>query len=133
MENRTTDLLNIRTGIKTVIIDDNMSLDEYFQNETIRPAVKFQHELLIYSFKSYVKKHKNVFLNLSTDKKLNYIDTILQKDIKYKNSLIGIIIGVFTIEEYKKYIENSSGLNKRVMNIITERLKNNLVRFESKL
>jgi len=37
-----------------------------------------------------------------------------------------MIIGHFSIEEYLMYIENSSALNKRMMNITKERLLSNI-------
>jgi hypothetical protein len=42
--------------------------------------------------------------------------------MKFRNSVKGMIIGQFTIEEYALYIQNSSALNKRMMNIVKERL-----------
>lgn len=54
---------------------------------------------------------------------MQYIENVIQKDIKFRNSLKGIIIGLFTISEYKEYIQNSSNLNKRMMNLLIERLK----------
>jgi len=130
MKNRSQDLLRIRLGVKTTTINDNMGANEYFQNNTIRPAIQFQHELLIASFKNYINKHKNVFYDLPIDKKLIYIDTALHKDIKFRNSLKGILIGVFTTEEYHTYIKDSSRLNKRMMNLVIEHLKDNVLRFE---
>ena len=55
---------------------------------------------------------------------MNYIENAIQRDIKFRNSLKGIIIGMFTITEYKEYIQNSSNINKRMMNLLIERLKN---------
>ena len=127
MDNRTNDLLKIRLGVKTASLSKNMSSDEYFQNATIRPAIKFQSSLLIEAFKNYIQKHKNVFYKLDTDKKMEYIENAIQKDIKFRNSLKGIVIGAFTVNEYKIYILNSSALNKRMMNIVVERLKDNLL------
>lgn len=132
MKNRTNNLLSNRINIETVKLNGSISSNEYFQNNTIRPVVKYQHELLIHSFINYIKKHKYLYLNLSTINKLNYIDTALQKDNKFRNTIIGIIIGAFTIEEYIKYLDDSSALNKRIVNIIAERLKTNLLRYELK-
>lgn len=127
MDNRTNDLLKIRLGIKTTSIKRNMSVEEYFQNTTLRPAIKFQNDLLIEAFKNYVKKHKNVFHSLSIDKKLHYIENAIQRDIKFRNSLKGMIIGVFSVGEYKEYTKNSSALNKRMMSIVIERLKDKVL------
>lgn len=123
MDNRTNDLLKIRLGVKSASISDNMSEDEHFQNVTIRPAIKFQNELLIEAFKNYINKHKGFYYGLSADKKMRYIENAIQKDVKFRNSLKGIVIGAFTVEEYKTYIQNSSALNKRMMNIVIEFLK----------
>ena len=130
MKNRSQDLLRIRLGIKTTTINSSMGANEYFQNTTIRPAIQFQHELLIASFKNYINKHKNVFYDLSVEKKLAYIDTALHKDVKFRNSLKGILIGVFTIEEYNTYIKDSSHLNKRMMNLVIEYLKDHILLFD---
>lgn len=130
MDNRTIDLLGIRKGLKTTTLLENMSNDERFQNTTIRPAVKFQNDLLIEAFKNYAKKHKSVFQSLTPEKKLIYIENAIQKDMKFRNSLKGMVIGVFSVEEYKEYIKNSSALNKRMMNIVIERLKNQVLLLE---
>ena len=130
MDNRTIDLLKIRTGIKTTSITNNMSDGERFQNETIRPAIKFQNDLLLEAFKNYTKKHKDVFRALSPDKKMDYIENAIQRDMKFRNSLKGMIIGVFSVEEYKHYIKNSSALNKRMMNIVIERIKSQVMLLE---
>ena len=44
--------------------------------------------------------------------------------MKFRNSLKGMVIGVFTVEEYKIYIQNSSALNKRMMHLVKECLLN---------
>lgn len=122
MTSRTEDLLAIRPVIASAKIYDTMSADELFQNTTLRPIIKLQHDLLIAAFKNYTAKHKNVFSELSLQKQLDYIENAIHKDMKFRNSIKGMIIGQFTIEEYALYIQNSSALNKRMMNIVKERL-----------
>jgi hypothetical protein len=46
--------------------------------------------------------------------------------MKYRNSVKGMIIGQFTVEEYALYIQNSSAINKRMMTIVKERLINSI-------
>jgi hypothetical protein len=55
-----------------------------------------------------------------------YIENAIQRDIKFRNSLKGMIIALFTLEEYAEYIRISSNLNKRMMNMLVERLKSQL-------
>ena len=129
MTSRTEDLLAIRTQILSAKINDNMSSDELFQNTTLRPVIKMQHDLLIAVFRNYIAKHKNVFYELSLEKQLAYIENSIHKDMKFRNSVKGMIIGQFTEEEYAIYIQNSSALNKRMMNIVKERFIDSIQAF----
>ena len=126
MNSRDAALLQLRPEIATAKILPDMSSGEYFQNCTLRPIAKLQDDLLVAVFQNYCRKHKNVFYDLTVDKRLDYIENAIHKDMKFRNSLKGIIIGQFTLEEYNIYIKNSSALNKRMMNIVKERLKSNI-------
>ena len=123
MDSRSKSLLDVRPEVKQALLHNDMSSDERFQNQTLRPVIKLQNPLLVEAFKNYSNKHKRVFYDLSLEKKLEYIEHTVQKDIKFRNSLKGMVIGQFTLEEYQIYIQNSSALNKRMMNMVIERLK----------
>ena len=125
MSTRTEQLLLLR-GETLGSISAQSSTEEIFQNQTLRPILKLQNDLFVHVFINYVVKQKNVFFSLSIEKKLSYIEHVIQKDIKFRNSLKGMIIGLFTLEEYDTYIKNSSNLNKRMMNLLIERLKDNV-------
>lgn len=111
-------------------VSEHSSSEERFQNMTLRPVLKMQNDLLIEVYKNYINKHKNEFYTYTIEKKLLFIENSIQRDIKFRNSLKGIIIGLFTIEEYTVYIQNSSNLNKRMMNMVIERLKSQIQLFE---
>ncbi|WP_109300186.1 glyoxalase [Aquimarina sp. AU474] len=133
MENRESNLLAIRPELLNARVSENMSNDEQFQNKTIRPIIKLQGNLLIEVFKNYIKKRKNTFYELTLEKKLDFIANAVQKDMKFRNSLKGMIIGQFTVEEYLVYTQNSSALNKRMMNIVRERLQDSIQVLEYKV
>jgi hypothetical protein len=130
MNDRSTELLRFRPLLPNARITDEMSQDERFQNATLRPIIKFQNSLLIAAFRNYTNKHKNSFYELILPKRLEYIEHAVQKDMKFRNSLKGMIIGQFTVEEYETYIQNSSALNKRMMNMVVERIKDQVQLFE---
>jgi hypothetical protein len=133
MTDRSTNLQSIRPIISSALVYENMSSDERFQNQTLRPIIKLQNDLFIMVFKNYIAKHKNVFYDLSLAKQLDYIESAIHKDMKFRNSLKGMVIGQFTVEEYAIYIQNSSALNKRMMNIVKERLINHIQLLEHKV
>ena len=122
-------ILEIR-GESIGTIFENSSSEEKFQNQTLRPILKFQNDLFIEVFRNYAIKQKNAFFSLTPEKKMIYIENAIQRDIKFRNSLKGIVIGMFIVDEYKEYIQNSSNLNKRMMNLLIERLKSQVQLFE---
>lgn len=131
MNTRQFNLKSIRPEILSTTINDYMSSDERFQNLVLRPIIKLQNDLFIEVFKNYIAKHKMVFYNYTLEKRLLFVENAINKDIKFRNSLKGMVIGLFTLEEYMIYIQNSSALNKRMMNIVKERLISNMQLFEN--
>jgi hypothetical protein len=123
--------INPMRGETIGTINSAYSPEEAFQNRTLRPILKLQNDLIVDVFRNYISKYKNEFYTYSAEKKMQYIENSIQKDIKFRNSLKGIIIGLFTIAEYDAYIKNSSQLNKRMMNMAIERLKSQVMLFES--
>ena len=107
--------------------------DEFFQNQTLRPILKLQNDLFLEVFRNYVSKSKTDFYHYNVDKKLHFIEHSIQRDIKFRNSLKGMVISLFTVEEYARYILNSSDLNKRMMAMLIERLKSQVQLFELQL
>ncbi|MFD0836242.1 glyoxalase [Mariniflexile aquimaris] len=130
MNTRQFNLKSIRPDILSATINDNMSNDERFQNIVLRPIIKFQNDLFIEVFKNYIAKHKMMFYNFSLEKRLEFIESAVNRDVKFRNSLKGMVIGLFTVEEYMIYIQNSSALNKRMMHIVKDQLISNVQLFE---
>jgi hypothetical protein len=129
MNDRPNDIIKIRP-VLNLKKSSQITDEESFQNDTLRPIIKLQSPVLIETYRNYIIKHKNVFYELSNEKKLDYIENSINKNQKFRNLLKGMIIGLFTIEEYHIYKKNSSSLNKRMMNIVLKRLQDNLQVFK---
>lgn len=118
--------MNKERPILENLVKDNMSAIELFQNQTLRPIIKMQHELLIASFNNYLQQRKIDFLSFTSQKKRSKIRAVFVKDIPYKKFTTGIIIGHFSTEEYQYYCFNSSELNKRILQIVVQRIQDSL-------
>jgi len=129
MKNRDTCIKDFRNETLGKITDE-ISEEELFQNNILRPILKFQNELLIELFLTYIKKTKNIYYTLSQEKKCSYIEKVTTSDFTFRNQLIGIIVGLFTVEEYIEYTKNSSNLNKRIINLLIERWKSQMLLLE---
>lgn len=111
-------------------INPQSSSDEVFQNEVLRPILKLQNDLFVAVFLNHLVKNRIDFKSFSIEKKISSIENLIQKDIKLRNALKGMIIAFFTVDEYAQYIKNSSSLNKRMMGMLIERLKSQVQLFE---
>lgn len=104
--------------------------DEIFQNQVIRPILKLQNDLFTEVFRTYIVKSKAPFHNFSLEKQLQFIEHSIQRDIKFRNALKGMVIALFTSAEYRRYLASSSDLNKRMMSLLIERLKDQVQLFD---
>lgn len=123
MNDRDAQLLALRPELDQARTHDQMSEQEYFQNQTLRPILKLQNDLILALFRHYVEKHKGVFYEISPQRKMDYIESAIHKDMKFRNILKGLVLGQFTLEEYEVYSNDSSAINKRILSMIKERLK----------
>jgi hypothetical protein len=102
------------------------SEEEVFQNATLRPILKLQNDLIVLVFQNYVNQIKLPFNGFTVEKKMSSIATIISKDIQLQNTLKGIVIGLFTSEEYHYYSKTISNSNKRIKAMLIERLQSQL-------
>jgi len=102
------------------------SEEEVFQNATLRPILKLQNDLIVLVFQNYVNQIKLPFKGFTVEKKMSSIATIISKDIQLQNTLKGIVIGLFTTEEYQYYSKTISNSNKRIKAMLIERLQSQL-------
>lgn len=127
---------SIRPQIPNALLLDTMSGEERFQNSTLRPILKLQNKVLLAIFRDYISEKETKkgsdsektrgYFRLSAAKQREYIDTVFQKDIKFKSQLLGMIIGHFDLEEYNLYAQNKTGTDRRIINLLKERIFNGL-------
>ena len=126
MQDRTSSLLAIRPNIDTIDKGLNTQEIEAFQNNVLRPILKFQNDLLLQIFIDYANQYKGIFFKLSNQEKLTYIQQALSTNQLLRSLIIGTIVGLFTIKDFGYYKLNSSDLNKRIITMIIQRLQNQL-------
>ncbi len=115
---RSQSLLSLRPEIN---YNEDISAElESFQNHTIRPILKFQHQLtiqLLYSNRLYPKISKLEERSAYT----KAIKELLSNDNAIRNQLIGIVLGMMTVEEYTVYETLKSEYKKRIFSMQAKR------------
>jgi hypothetical protein len=124
-----TDRLNLRETIATKELE-NSTPEERFQTLSLRPILKLQNELLLGLFRNHISESKNTFYSLSLENKVLFIENSLQKNIVLKNKLLGVALGMFTMEEFAVYSDKASLYNKRIMSLIVERIRSQIAVFK---
>lgn len=112
----------IRPEIPSITKTENFNTEEKFQNEVLRPIIKLQHELIVCYFEHHLEQNKIKMNELSTIQKKELTRKLFKGDTRLKTELRGFIIGLFTVEEYKEYLSLPSQLNKRINNMIQQRV-----------
>lgn len=108
-------------------LDNTASSDiENFQSNTLRPILKFQNSIILAQFRKYVQKFKPAFNAYNQSAQKNYIEDVLKRDPKIKNSLIASVVSVMTLSEYEFYCENKVEINKRIISLLIKRLQDHL-------
>ncbi|MCX8523965.1 glyoxalase [Chryseobacterium formosus] len=118
--------LDLRESLNITISETSTS-EEKFQNQTLRPVLKLQNELYISLFTNYAIRQNADFNSLTSAKKNIFIEQSLQKDLVLKNTFIGMTIGMFTLKEMEIYNSDNKVFNKRIITMLIERLKNEII------
>jgi hypothetical protein len=119
------DKTDLRENLSIPASDDTGPI-EVFQNQILRPVLKLQNEIFLMLFQDYAGSKIPDFNSLTTDKKINFIEQSLRKDHALRNIFIGMTIGMFTADEMKTYIPDKNVFNKRIITMLTERLKSQM-------
>ena len=117
-----TQLLTIRPIIEEATTDKANPM-EHFQNETLRPILKFQHDLLIQVMSSYIVKRKGEFYKTPIKGRPKYLEEAVRKDLRFKAMLQGLIVGLFSESEYTFYNNNEAELSRRITDLLVQRFR----------
>jgi hypothetical protein len=117
--------LDLRESLQIPVLETSTS-EEAFQNRTLRPILKLQNELYLSLFTNYAIRQNADFNSFIYGEKSNFIEQSLQKNNVLRSIFIGITIGMFTLQELEVYNFDSKFFNKRIITMLTERLKNQI-------
>lgn len=113
---------NKKLSIRPVLNLGSKSVDEDFQNRTLRPILKLQHCIIVQVFTHFSNKQKTDITGLTQEKLDSYVRSTTKKNTVLRNQLLGLIIGQFTEDEFETYILNDSEFNKRILTMIGQRI-----------
>ena len=98
------------------------SKEEIFQNEILRPILKLQHDLIITLAQEFLRSRNVTWEKVKEKDPFQWLNINIKRDIPFKNQLIGMVIGQFSKNELDEYLTFQKEMNKRIINMMTERI-----------
>ena len=103
------------------------SEEEIFQNKTLRPILKLQHDLIITLAQEFLKSRNITWEKVKEKNPFQWLNINIKRDIPFKNQLIGMVIGQFSKNELDEYLTFQKEMNKRIINMMTEKMVSHYV------
>ena len=91
---------------------------EVFQNNTLRPILKFQNDALVHVFLLDLRSKKIDLKTFNSKKRLLLIDTHLRTNSNLRQLLLGMVIALLSIDEMEFYTSVYKELNKRIFSML---------------
>lgn len=113
--------ISIKQLRPSVRIEATVSTElESFQNEVLRPILKFQNEL--FQIEWWQSGHFEFIQSIkSTSLKRSSLSTFLSKNPMILMRYVGMVCGLFTEEEFKFYLSQKSMVDKRIKELLVTR------------
>ena len=124
--NRDRILIELRPEVMTNITSET-STSEAFQNNTLRPILKLQNDLIVFLFKKS-KPLANINFDRKDDVgKKTIITDLMKNNQKLKDQIEASIFSLMTNTELDYYFENRSETKRRINTMVIERLIDNIL------
>jgi hypothetical protein len=115
------ELRQIRPVINTFNTEATSSIEQ-FQNEVLRPIIKFQHDWLMTWVIGLPQWKMLCSFNGKKDDFFIRINDYFSKQQDKKGIIIGAITGLMTVEELTIYQATEKEVNKRIIQMVVQRL-----------
>lgn len=120
-------IIKLRAEIPSIENLGSTKALEIFQNNSLRPILKFQNDALVHVFLLDLRSKKIDLKTFNTKKRLLLIDTHLRTNSNLRQLLLGMVIALFSVDEMEFYNTVYKELNKRIFSMLKVRLKDQLV------
>ena len=93
-----------------------------FLHATLRPVLKLQNDLLLALVQDFVADYRIPLATAEATQRQRLLTELLGRNVKLRYTIVGLITGHFTAAEYAFYQQNRGELNRRILDLATERV-----------
>jgi len=95
---------------------------ELFQNQYLRPILKYQHDHLMMLVKDTCLQVNPNLSNLMERERNRFIRQMIQNNQVLRNQCIGLIIGFLELDQFAWYLKHKTESNKRILQMVEKRV-----------
>lgn len=99
---------------------------EQFQSRTLRPICKLQNPLILMTVARYLQKYNTGFRQMDRADQEAKVRNLLKEDRRLKRTLVGLVAGHFTSDEYAFYLDHQREVRRRLTALFTQRVLDQL-------
>ena len=109
-----------------IVNNGTKSPSEEFQNRVLRPILKMKNDELIHEFENYLRAKELKYVHLNEMELGKFVLELLKTNFKFFERLTLIILEELKKEEKKLFLKHKKELNKRLKEMLVQRLASNL-------
>jgi len=95
---------------------------EAFQNDTLRPVIKMQHEVIMQAWHRYVLEQKGRFYKLNRPEQEAYLRHAYHTNRAFRAFNLELVCGVLTKVEWETFRLHEKELCKRIFTLVAQRV-----------
>ncbi|GAC1373312.1 MAG: hypothetical protein NVSMB30_15130 [Hymenobacter sp.] len=121
-----TALLALRPAVAVALPTDAAATVGDFLHATLRPVLKLQNELLLHAVADFVLDHHIALAPAAAADQQRRLTELLARNTKLRATVVGLVTGLFTTEEYAFYRQHRPELNRRLLELAQRRVLDQL-------
>ena len=99
-----------------------------FLHTTLRPVLKLQNDVLLQVVADFVRDHHLPLATAAPADQQRRLSELLARNVKLRYTIVGIVTGVFSSEEYAFYRQHRAELNRRLLELAQRRVLDQVAR-----
>ena len=93
-----------------------------FQHQVLRPLLKLQHELLVTTVADFALDYHVPLAEADPTEATRLRADLLARNTRLRATLVGLVVGLLTAEEFAVYRQHRAELNRRLLDLVAERV-----------
>lgn len=116
-------LLALRPEVAHQSSDSSLITVADFLHQVLRPVLKLQHEVLLATVTDFAHDYHLPLATASPAEATRFLTELLARNTRLRATVVGLVVGLLTGSELAFYRQHRAELNRRLLDLATERVR----------